>query len=56
MRLLVCRSNAIPNLVDLVSSGDSPNVREYSAAVLACMAHTMDVQVREINLYTIVIV
>jgi len=39
------RSGAIPSLVRLCSKGGSPSVREYAAAVLACMAHTVDVQV-----------
>mmetsp|Transcript_15889 Transcript_15889/g.43213 ORF Transcript_15889/g.43213 Transcript_15889/m.43213 type:complete len:908 (+) Transcript_15889:1-2724(+) len=42
---VICRSGAIPNLVRLVKEGGSPSVREYAATVLACMAHTVDVQV-----------
>ncbi|KAF5834660.1 armadillo-type protein [Dunaliella salina] len=42
---VICRTGAIPNLVRLVKEGGSPSVQEYAAAVLACMAHTVDVQV-----------
>jgi hypothetical protein len=39
------RSGAIPSLVNLVGTGESSSVRECAAAVLACMAHDVDVQV-----------